>query len=156
MPVPSQGHYGFHSFPVVEWFCLFIYLWVLTFVRLFGVRYFCFYPYLLTSFKICFLNSDFYAINIYLLIISDNGCIRRDCSIRGIVSRVGHVTDVPLKRCRNSVLKGTSWCTTSYLNLHVHVEKHFLINTTSNYTRECVELVWYVTNAVKHFKLERA
>ena len=25
MPVPSQGHYGFHSFPVVDWFCLFIY-----------------------------------------------------------------------------------------------------------------------------------
>jgi hypothetical protein len=22
MPVPSQGHYGFHSFPVVDWFCL--------------------------------------------------------------------------------------------------------------------------------------
>ena len=31
MPVPSQGHYGFHSFPVVVWFFLFIYLWVLTF-----------------------------------------------------------------------------------------------------------------------------
>jgi hypothetical protein len=31
MPVPSQGHYGFHSFPVVDWFCLFIYLWDLTF-----------------------------------------------------------------------------------------------------------------------------
>ena len=31
MSVPSQGHYGFHSFPVVDWFCLFIYLWVLTF-----------------------------------------------------------------------------------------------------------------------------
>jgi hypothetical protein len=31
MPVPSYGHYGFHSFPVVDWFCLFIYLWVLTF-----------------------------------------------------------------------------------------------------------------------------
>jgi hypothetical protein len=25
MPVPSRGHYGFHSFPVVDWFCLFIY-----------------------------------------------------------------------------------------------------------------------------------
>jgi hypothetical protein len=24
-------NYGFHSFPVVDWFCLFIYLWVLTF-----------------------------------------------------------------------------------------------------------------------------
>jgi hypothetical protein len=31
MPVPSQGHYGFHSFPVVNWFCLYIYLCVLTF-----------------------------------------------------------------------------------------------------------------------------
>jgi membrane-bound metal-dependent hydrolase YbcI (DUF457 family) len=31
MPVPSQGHYGFHSFLVVDWFCLFIYLWVWTF-----------------------------------------------------------------------------------------------------------------------------
>ena len=31
MPVPSQGHYGFHSFPVVDWFCRFIYLCVLTF-----------------------------------------------------------------------------------------------------------------------------
>jgi hypothetical protein len=31
MPVPSQGHYGFHSFPGVDWFYLFIYLWVLTF-----------------------------------------------------------------------------------------------------------------------------
>jgi hypothetical protein len=30
MPVPSQGHYGFPSFPVVDWFCLFMYLWVLT------------------------------------------------------------------------------------------------------------------------------
>jgi hypothetical protein len=27
MPVPSQGHYGFHTFPVVDWFCLFIYLY---------------------------------------------------------------------------------------------------------------------------------
>ena len=24
----ARGHYGFHSFPVVDWFCLFIYLWV--------------------------------------------------------------------------------------------------------------------------------
>jgi hypothetical protein len=31
MSVPSQGHYVFHSFPVVDWFCLLIYLWVLTF-----------------------------------------------------------------------------------------------------------------------------
>ena len=31
MPEPSQGHYGLQSFPVVAWFCLFIYLWVLTF-----------------------------------------------------------------------------------------------------------------------------
>ena len=31
MAVPSQDHYDFHSFPVVDWFCLFIYLWVLTF-----------------------------------------------------------------------------------------------------------------------------
>ena len=31
MPVPSQDHYSFHSFPVVDWFCLFICLWVLTF-----------------------------------------------------------------------------------------------------------------------------
>jgi hypothetical protein len=31
MPVPRQGHYGLHSFPVVDWFCLFIYLWVVTF-----------------------------------------------------------------------------------------------------------------------------
>jgi hypothetical protein len=23
----DQGHYGFHSFLVVDWFCLFIYLW---------------------------------------------------------------------------------------------------------------------------------
>ena len=26
MPVPSQGHYGVHSFPVVDWFvCLYTY-----------------------------------------------------------------------------------------------------------------------------------
>ena len=31
MPVPSQGHYGFPSFLVVDWCCLFIYLWILTF-----------------------------------------------------------------------------------------------------------------------------
>jgi hypothetical protein len=31
MPLPSQGHYGFPSFLAVDWFCLFIYLWVLTF-----------------------------------------------------------------------------------------------------------------------------
>ena len=31
MPVPSQGHYDFHSFPVVDWFCLFINSWVLAF-----------------------------------------------------------------------------------------------------------------------------
>jgi hypothetical protein len=24
MPVPGQGHYGVHSFPVVDWFWLFI------------------------------------------------------------------------------------------------------------------------------------
>ena len=30
MPVPSLGHYGFPSFPVVDWFCLFD-LWVLPF-----------------------------------------------------------------------------------------------------------------------------
>ena len=49
--------------------------------------------------------------------------------------------EAPLKRCRNSVLRGTSWCTSSYLNLNVPVERNFLINTTSNYTKECVELV---------------
>jgi hypothetical protein len=31
MPVSSRGHYGFKSFQIVDWFCLFIYLWVLTF-----------------------------------------------------------------------------------------------------------------------------
>jgi hypothetical protein len=31
MPVPSQGHCGFPSFPVVDWFCLFVDLWVLPF-----------------------------------------------------------------------------------------------------------------------------
>ena len=30
MPVPSQGHYCIHSFPVVDWICMLIYLWVLT------------------------------------------------------------------------------------------------------------------------------
>jgi hypothetical protein len=34
MPVPSQGRYGFHSFPVVDWFCPFIYLRVLSSVIL--------------------------------------------------------------------------------------------------------------------------
>jgi hypothetical protein len=28
MPVSSQGHYGDPSFPVVDWFCLFVDLWV--------------------------------------------------------------------------------------------------------------------------------
>jgi hypothetical protein len=45
MPVPSQGHNGFHSFPVVDWFCLFIYLWVLIFpledCRILLIRMFC-------------------------------------------------------------------------------------------------------------------
>ena len=31
MPVPSQGHCGFPSFPVVNGFCLFLDLWVLPF-----------------------------------------------------------------------------------------------------------------------------
>ena len=31
MPVPSQGHCGFPSFPVVDWFCLLVDLWVLPF-----------------------------------------------------------------------------------------------------------------------------
>jgi hypothetical protein len=31
MPLPSQGHCGFPSFPVVDWFCVFVDLWVLTF-----------------------------------------------------------------------------------------------------------------------------
>jgi hypothetical protein len=35
---------GFHSFPVVDWFCLFIYLWVLTF-PLEDCSEFCYYPY---------------------------------------------------------------------------------------------------------------
>ena len=30
-PVPSQGHCGFPTFPVVDWFCLFVDLWVLPF-----------------------------------------------------------------------------------------------------------------------------
>jgi hypothetical protein len=30
IPVPSQGHCGFPSFPVVDWFCLFVDLWVLS------------------------------------------------------------------------------------------------------------------------------
>ena len=42
MPVSSQGHYSFHSFPVVDWFCLFIYFVYMSFdfpfVRLPGVR----------------------------------------------------------------------------------------------------------------------
>jgi hypothetical protein len=31
MLVPSQGHCGFPNFPVVDWFCLFVDLWVLPF-----------------------------------------------------------------------------------------------------------------------------
>ena len=31
MHVPSQGHCGFPSFPVVNWFCLFVDLWVMPF-----------------------------------------------------------------------------------------------------------------------------
>jgi hypothetical protein len=31
MPVPSQGHCGFPSFPVVHWFCLFVDVWILPF-----------------------------------------------------------------------------------------------------------------------------
>jgi hypothetical protein len=31
MLVPSQGHWGFPSFPVVDWFFLFVDLWVLPF-----------------------------------------------------------------------------------------------------------------------------
>ena len=31
MPIPSQDHCGFPSFPVVDWFCLFVDLWVLPF-----------------------------------------------------------------------------------------------------------------------------
>jgi hypothetical protein len=31
MPVPSQDHYGFPSFPVVDWFCLFVDICVLHF-----------------------------------------------------------------------------------------------------------------------------
>jgi hypothetical protein len=39
MPVPSQGHYDFHSFPVVDWFCVYILMsFDFPFVRLFGVR----------------------------------------------------------------------------------------------------------------------
>ena len=40
MPVPSQGHYGFHSFPVVD-LILSVYIIMsfnFPFVRLFGVR----------------------------------------------------------------------------------------------------------------------
>ena len=32
MPVPSKGHCGFPSFQVVDWFCLFVYLWILPFL----------------------------------------------------------------------------------------------------------------------------
>ena len=31
MPVPNQGHCGFPSFPGFDWYCLFVYLWVLPF-----------------------------------------------------------------------------------------------------------------------------
>ena len=31
MTLPSQGHCGFPSFPVIDWFCLFVDLWVLPF-----------------------------------------------------------------------------------------------------------------------------
>ena len=31
LPVPSRGHCGFPSFQVVDWFCLFVDLWVFTF-----------------------------------------------------------------------------------------------------------------------------
>ena len=31
MPIPSQGNCGFPSFPVVDWFCPFVDLWVLPF-----------------------------------------------------------------------------------------------------------------------------
>ena len=31
IPVPSQGHCGYLSFPVVDWFCLFVDLWALPF-----------------------------------------------------------------------------------------------------------------------------
>ena len=61
MNVPSQGHYGFHSFPVVDWFCLFIYLWVLTFPLLdcseFGSLVITLIRYTTKAFVIKFVND---------------------------------------------------------------------------------------------------
>jgi hypothetical protein len=64
MPVPSQGHYGFHSFPVVDWFvCLYTYeFWlslckivrssVILLLPLFNVRIMLF---CLSTYSFCYL-----------------------------------------------------------------------------------------------------
>ena len=52
MPVPSQGHYGFHSFPVVYLSVYILMCFDFPFGRLFGVREFCYYPYLHNIFRI--------------------------------------------------------------------------------------------------------
>jgi hypothetical protein len=61
MPVPSQGHYGFHSFPVDDWFFLFIYLWVLTFSGWWLI----FSVYILMSFDVFRLMTDFFCLYTY-------------------------------------------------------------------------------------------
>ena len=69
MPVPSQGHYGFHSFPVVDWFFLFIYVWVLTFPLL-DCSEFCNFFITLISITYNFVLSGFYTFCIQLCYIS--------------------------------------------------------------------------------------
>jgi hypothetical protein len=59
-------HYDFHSFPIVDWFCLFIYLWVLTFPLEDCSEFGGYYPYATGSAlntvkfsgEICILRSD--------------------------------------------------------------------------------------------------
>ena len=66
MPVPNQGHCDFPNFPVVDWFCMFVDLWVFTFP-------FEDYPYLLnfldiTTVSILHVNLTVFFVNVWLFV----------------------------------------------------------------------------------------
>ena len=128
VPVPSQGHCGFPSFPVVDWFCLFVDLWVLPFpledCSMFGnfvITLICDWIMVFRQCSIFCLCFSFYYVH-WL----QRGCLCRLYVVRPVVLVVDELYIIPEHLILLPFLSGFESLVVFFLSTNVGLFGHFL------------------------------
>ena len=121
MPVPIQRHCGFPSFPVVDWFCLFVDLWVLPFpleaCSVFGN----FVITLISTFNIL-KNIVKQILILYPLVTDISGRLYHDCIAQKIILQNHCMIDRGrLHIVLTHTITVNEWCSTSVFFLCVYL-----------------------------------